>query len=191
MRRNLGFCPESCKRIAYIALVRSILEYGAIVWDPYLRKDIECLEKTQNRAVRFIHGDYTSRDAGSVTRMREKLNLPTLSSRRQVLKLTSFFKVVEGLVPALPIENFLTKTRPKRNIKAKKFDNYNTVNIVERQVTNNSKCYTVRHCNTEQLKNSYFVSTTLAWNHLPNEVVDSKSPEVFKAKIEKSHLRFD
>ena len=99
LRRNLGFCPESCKRTAYIALVRSILEYGAIVWDPYLRKDIECLEKTQNRAVRFIHGDYTSRDAGSVTRMREKLNLPTLSSRRQVLKLTSFFKVVEGHGP--------------------------------------------------------------------------------------------
>ena len=191
LRRNLGFCPESCKRTAYIALVRSILEYGAIVWDPFLRKNIECLEKTQNRAVRFICSDYTSREQGSITRMREKLNLPTLASRRQVLKLTSFFKVVEGLVPALPIENFLTKTRPKRNIKAKKFENYNTDNIVERQVTNNSKCYTVRHCNTEQLKNSYFVTTPLAWNHLPNEVIDSTSPEVFKAKIEKSHLRFD
>ena len=45
LRRNLSFCPEDCKRTAYIALVRSILEYGACVWDPYLKKDIDCLEK--------------------------------------------------------------------------------------------------------------------------------------------------
>ena len=191
LRRNLSFCPENCKRTAYIALVRSILEYGACVWDPYLRKDVQCLEKVQCRAVRFICGDYRSREPGSITKMRENLNLPTLASRRQVLKLTSFFKVVEGLVPALPIDQFLTKTRPKRNIKARKFVNFDACNVVERHVTNNSKCYTLRHCNTEQLRNSFFVNTTLAWNQLPNEVVSSTSPEVFKAKIEKSHLRFD
>ena len=28
LRRNLQFCPEQCKRTAYIALTRSILEYG-------------------------------------------------------------------------------------------------------------------------------------------------------------------
>ena len=36
LRRNLSFCPEGFKRTAYIALVGSILEYGACVWDPYL-----------------------------------------------------------------------------------------------------------------------------------------------------------
>ena len=35
LRRNLKYCPEECKRLSYIALVRSTLEYGAIVWDPY------------------------------------------------------------------------------------------------------------------------------------------------------------
>ena len=191
LRRNLSFCPEDCKRTAYIALVRSILEYGACVWDPYLKKDIDCLEKTQRRAIRFICGDYTSRNPGSIAKMRKNLNLPTLASRRQTLKLTSFFKVVEGLVPALPISNFLTKARPKRNIKAKKIENFKAEHFVERHVQNHSKCYTVRHSNTEQLKNSYFVQTTLAWNQLPTEVVSSTSPEVFKAKIEQSHLRFD
>ena len=67
----MSFCPEDCKRTAYIALVRSILEYGACVWDPYLKKDIDCLEKTQRRAVRFICGDYTSRNPGSIAKMRE------------------------------------------------------------------------------------------------------------------------
>ena len=68
------------------------------------------------------------------TNMRQRLNLPTLASRRQVLKLSSFFKVVEGLVPGLPIDNFLVKARPKRNIKIKQYKDHQTQNILERQV---------------------------------------------------------
>jgi hypothetical protein len=33
LRRNLQHCPRECRKIAYIALVRSIMEYGAIIWD--------------------------------------------------------------------------------------------------------------------------------------------------------------
>ena len=32
--RNLQHCPRECRRTAYIALVRSIMEYGSIIWDP-------------------------------------------------------------------------------------------------------------------------------------------------------------
>ena len=191
LRRNLQFCPEQCKRTAYIALTRSILEYGAGVWDPYLQKDIVNLERVQRRALRFITGDYRSRDPGCITNMRQRLNLPTLASRRQVLKLSSFFKVVEGLVPGLPIDNFLVKARPKRNIKIKQYKDHQTQNILERQVVNHDKGFKIHHCNTEQLKHSYFVSTPLAWNHLPPEVIQSPSPEVFRNKIEGSHLQFD
>ena len=31
LRRNLKYCSEDCKRLAYISLVRSTLEYGAVV----------------------------------------------------------------------------------------------------------------------------------------------------------------
>ena len=44
LRRNLKYCPVECKRLAYMALVRSTLEYGAIVWDPYRQQDIQSLE---------------------------------------------------------------------------------------------------------------------------------------------------
>ena len=37
LRRNIRRCPINSKRTAYIALVRAVLEYGAIVWDPYHR----------------------------------------------------------------------------------------------------------------------------------------------------------
>ena len=54
LRRNLKYCSEDCKRLAYIALVRSILQYGAVVWDPYQSRDIIAVEKVQRQAARFI-----------------------------------------------------------------------------------------------------------------------------------------
>jgi hypothetical protein len=40
LRRNLQHCPIECRKTAYITLVRSIIEYGAIIWDPYNKIDI-------------------------------------------------------------------------------------------------------------------------------------------------------
>ena len=47
LRRNLQHCPRECRKTAYIALVRSIMEYGAIIWDPYNKNDINKLENLQ------------------------------------------------------------------------------------------------------------------------------------------------
>ena len=50
--RNLKKCPSECKKTAYISLVRSTLEYGAvIIWDPPLEKDIYKLEKINSRVL--------------------------------------------------------------------------------------------------------------------------------------------
>ena len=48
--RNLKKCPTECKKTTYAALVRSTLEYGAVVWDPFLEKDILKLEKLIGRS---------------------------------------------------------------------------------------------------------------------------------------------
>jgi hypothetical protein len=49
------------------------------------------------------------------------------------------YKVVEGLVPALPTDNFVKLARPKRNIKAKHFEDCIPSNIVEKRTCNNTK----------------------------------------------------
>ena len=41
---------------------------------------------------------------GSVTRLLKKTGLQPLQERRQLLRLTLFYRVVEGLAPALPPE---------------------------------------------------------------------------------------
>ena len=59
VRRNLKCCPEKLRRLSYISLIRSKLEYSSSVWDPHLRKDIHQLEMVQRRAARFIKHDYS------------------------------------------------------------------------------------------------------------------------------------
>jgi hypothetical protein len=90
-------------------LVRSTLEYGAIIWDPYLQSDIDKIEKVQWKAVRFISDDYKSRVRGCVSRMLKDLELPLLQERRKQLRLTFMFKVVEGFMPAIPSSTILSQ----------------------------------------------------------------------------------
>ena len=83
IRRNLWQCSSSVKQQAYTALVRSQLEYGASIWDPYRQNQIDSIEKIQRRAVRFICGNYNRED--SVTKMRQEIGLPSLEERRKTI----------------------------------------------------------------------------------------------------------
>jgi hypothetical protein len=57
--------------------------------------------------------------------------------------------VVEGLVPVINLSEFLVKSKPKRKIKPKRFDNFEIANIVNNSVKNNSKALETTVCNTD------------------------------------------
>jgi hypothetical protein len=42
-------------RLAYTALVRPILEYGAVCWDPNREGQVSALNRVQNKAAKFAH----------------------------------------------------------------------------------------------------------------------------------------
>ena len=63
--------------------------------------------------------------------MRKDLDLETLEERRLSLRLILMYKVVEGLVPALPTTKFIKFERPKRQIKSKQFKDFDFKNVVE------------------------------------------------------------
>ena len=96
LRRNLWNCPSGCKRNAYLSLVRSVLGYGATLWDPYLQKDINKLEQVQRKAARFVSGDYKSRTPGSMQKLLRKLDLLPLQVRRQQLRRPSCLRWLRG-----------------------------------------------------------------------------------------------
>ena len=65
LRRNLSSCPQDVKETAYKGLVRPVLEYASPVWDPHGIVVQEELEKVQNRAARFVTGNYNF-ETGSI-----------------------------------------------------------------------------------------------------------------------------
>ena len=184
IRRNLKNCPFECRKLAYISLVRSTLEYGSVVWDPYIQQDINAIEKVQRQAARFITKDYRSREPGCVTSMLDRLNLPTLQQRREIDRLVYMFKIVGGTVPAINADEYFFHQRAKRHIKARQFENFQSSNIVEKSVVNNSKGYIVPNSNTEQFRNSFFVKTVIQWNHLEESVVTAETVEGFRSALQ-------
>jgi hypothetical protein len=96
LRRNLRNVPETCRKTAYISLVRSTMEYGATIWNPYLKGDIDKLERIKNRGIRFIKKNYRDRGPGSITTMKRQLELETLEERRHSLGLILLYKVVDN-----------------------------------------------------------------------------------------------
>jgi hypothetical protein len=44
---------NNTKRLAYTALVRPILEYGAVCWDPYGEGQVSALNRVQERAAKL------------------------------------------------------------------------------------------------------------------------------------------
>ena len=77
----------------YKAIVRPHLEYCIQAWNPYLRKDVDMLEKIQRRATKLIPG---LRD---LTYYEERLNecgLTTLETRRLRGDQIEVFKILNG-----------------------------------------------------------------------------------------------
>ena len=74
--RNLKGCPEKLKQTAYFSLIRSFMEYGATVWDPYQKYNSDKVEKVQRRAVRFVQSRYSRYSSGLLSlKLRHLLHL--------------------------------------------------------------------------------------------------------------------
>ena len=78
IRRNITYKEKGLIVHLYKAIVRPHLEYCIHAWRPYLRKDIDMLEKVQRRTTKLITG---LRDQSYDDRLKE-CGLTTLETRR-------------------------------------------------------------------------------------------------------------
>ena len=127
-------------RDGWVALPRGAIGLSAVCdcgisW-PYSLTIIDKLEKVQRQADRFITGNYISREQGCVSQMLAELNLQPLQDRRKAKRLTFFFKVVEGLVPAMQFHDYLTPIQGKPHIKSKQYTDCVTSNINLQTIVN-------------------------------------------------------
>ena len=100
IKRNLKGSQQELKRLAYITLVRSGMEYASPVWDPSTSKDQDALERVQRRAARWITSSYDR--TTSVTKLLRQLNLEPLDKRRRIYRLTFLYNVLNEHVAVPP-----------------------------------------------------------------------------------------
>ncbi len=102
----LGFIFHSCKefelstiRLLFCALVRSILEYASVVWNPFYACHCFVVESVQNRILRYFafriglqFGDY------SYLSIRNRFNLKSLANRRRQLDVIFLHSILCGTI---------------------------------------------------------------------------------------------
>ena len=81
--RILKMGNSNTKSLAYMSLVRPVLEYGAACWDPYREGQISASDRVQKKAAKFAHH-------------KSSPNWKTLASRRKLSRICALFKAYSG-----------------------------------------------------------------------------------------------
>ena len=102
---NIRTWPRKIKHIAYTTLVRPILEYASIIWDPHTDSNIHKLETVKRRSAKRIMHNYNRH--ASVTTMLQHLDLPTLQQRGQHSKIITLYRIRRQLAN-IPTTTYIT-----------------------------------------------------------------------------------
>ena len=151
LRRTLFSCPQNVKEAAYKGMVRPILEYGSLVWDPHPDKLKKELEKVQNRAARFVTRNYDY-ETGSMTGILGQLKWESLKKRRKDNRLILLYKGLKGKAK-IPTDDLIPKTRHGRN--------------------QHSLAFQIPSASKDVYMYSFFPQTIRDWNDLPESLISS------------------
>jgi hypothetical protein len=161
IRRSYSFLDEVSFKLLFKSLVRPHLEYGAPVWYPTLKADINALERVQKNATKLISSlrklPYTDR--------LKKLNLPSLRFRRLRGDIIEAYKLTTGI--------------------------YDTTLPPLLHIDNNSRTrgHSLKLCKsrwTSTIRGRVFTNRIVnQWNALPEDVVSAPTLDTFKNRLDK------
>lgn len=118
IRRNTkDFRDVYCLKALYISLVRSILEYGVIVWAPYHSVHINRLERVQKSFIRYALQRLPWRNRMLLPPYEHRcalVDLPTLRNRRTLLKQLFIFDLLENNIDCSGLLGKLSFNTPVR-----------------------------------------------------------------------------
>ena len=80
LQRNIHQCPHETKVLCYKTLLRPVIEYASIIWDPHTNANINILKMIQRRYAKFVFHDY--RRSSSVIAMLDQPHWASLQERR-------------------------------------------------------------------------------------------------------------
>ena len=100
--RNLKHCSRAARSTAYCTMTRASLEYCSAVWDPYLQKHKDTLEKVNRRGARMVYNRTWRDQSVSPTKLMKDLNWLPLETRRYHQRMCLMYKVTHQLAAVPP-----------------------------------------------------------------------------------------
>ena len=163
IKRTFSYMDEEMFKYLYPSLVRSQMEYAVQAWSPSLKKDIDLLEKVQQRATKLV----PSLKDKPYEERKQALNLTSLEERRVRGDLIEVFKIIHGF----------------ENINRKQF--FKLVSEVSPHETRGHpwKIHTPQ-TRLVSRRNYFDIRIIDKWNGLPAEIVRKQSISSFKSRLD-------
>lgn len=127
-RQTIGFIKRisserfdrSVLRLLFTAYVRSKLEFGSVIWDPYQQIYRNEIESVQKGFLIYLLGDeHRSQFRMAPYHERARLvDLPSLSSRRLEMKIMMGHDILRGLIRDSGLDSKLVLHRPNRRLRS-------------------------------------------------------------------------
>ena len=163
LRRKMRHCTSATKLTAYKSLIRPLLEYADIVWDPHSQSLIHQLEGLQKKSLRFIYNSYGI--DSHVTPLYAASGVPILSCRRKVKRLKFLHNIIH-------------------NKAGLNFDDYLEYNASRDTRWKHENLLVELRCRKDVFKYSFFPRSVCEWNELPPSVTAIASSVSFASAVD-------
>ena len=139
-------------------MIRPILEYASVIWNPFTVKQIKQVESVQRNVTKRISG------CSSLTydERLKALKLPRLNTRREYFDLLEMYKVIHGF------------SHVSTNIK-----------MQFQKRLSRGHAFRIRPCKFKRnvRKTALFVRTVNQWNALPASMIETNKLSSFKSSL--------
>jgi len=150
---------------AYVAMVRSILEYANVIWHPRYIGDIKKVEKVQRRALKMVKGlEKTPGEKLNYGQRLERSGLYSLEYRRKRGDMIQVYRIMNGL-DNLDYSLFFEPTKREGN-------RGHPDKVYKKRGNKKLRCDT------------FSIRVVDAWNKLPDTVTAADSLEIFKTRLD-------
>ena len=164
IRRTFTYVDKDNFIILYKSLVRPHIEYGNVVWYPFLKADINAIENMQRRATRYVPEVSTLEYGARLV----KLDLPTLAYRRFRGSMIETYKILNNLYDEQCANLFFE--------------------MKETNTRGHSFSIKTKYSRSNVRRNFFSVRVPNLWNSLPALVVEATSLNIFKNRLD-NHCR--
>ncbi len=165
LKRHKYEWSRATLEVFYKSFVRSILEYGNIIYDSCSQSDSDQLEGIQLEAARIVTG---GKRCTSHSALYAELGWQTLKIRRKINKLIKVYCIIQRRAP-----------RYLQNI----FSSYFATSAYTTRLQA-SNSFTLPKCNTTFYQKSPVISSLSAWNDLSSDLKDLPSVALFKKHLQ-------